>query len=227
MSGEILSKTTAKHSRNKSEVRNDAPTPPDSPQDFSPASAVQKWFSNILKPSNQAQVPNQSQPTSDPTPQTVPARQPGHRRSRFQNDPSSPQPHGIPIPSRRTFQSPSTTPDNKLLSPPKNLVPSAHRRSISSSTCSVEKAAIKTNTVGWPKDEAQAQDQGGGIDDLNGFLKEQRTKIQSVLDGQGNSKARIVLSDPSNSEFLAFKFFFGEIVPSSFNISTLYMKVNV
>lgn len=217
MSGEILSKTTAKHSRNKSEVRNDTPTtPPDSPQDFSPASAVQKWFSNILKPSNQAQVPNQSQPTSDPTPQNVPPRQPGHRRSRFQNDPSSPRPHGIPVPSRRTFQSPSTTPDNKLLSPPKNLVPSAHRRSISSSTCSVEKAAIKTNTVGWPKDEAQAQDQGGGIDDVNGFLKEQRTKIRRILDGQGNSKARIVLSDPSNSKFLAFKFFFGEKVPLSF-----------
>lgn len=42
---------------------------------------------------------------------------------------------------------------------------------------------------------------------MNGFLKEQRTKIQRVLDGQGNSKARIVLSDPSNSKFLAFNFF--------------------
>ncbi|KAK9926791.1 hypothetical protein M0R45_024002 [Rubus argutus] len=158
LSGEILSKTTAKHSRNKSEVRM-----------IHQLRLIRHKIFRL------------------------------RRRSRFQNDPSSPQPHGIPIPSRRTFQSPSTTPDNKLLSPPKNLVPSAHRRSISSSTCSVEKAAIKTNTVGWPKDEAQAQDQGGGIDDLNGFLKEQRTKIQSVSDGQGNSKARIVLSDPSNS----------------------------
>ncbi|XP_062029707.1 uncharacterized protein LOC133745618 [Rosa rugosa] len=200
LSGEILSKTTAKHSRNKSEVAQDTPTSPASPQDTSPAAAVHKWFSNILKPSNQAQVPSQPQPNSDPIPQVVPPRQPGPRRSRFQNDPSSPRPHGIPVPSRRTFQSPSATPDNnKLLSPPKNLVPSAHRRSISSSTCSIEKAAVKSDPVGWPKDAAQAQDQGGGIDDLNGFLKEQRTKIQKVLDGQVNSKARIVLSDPSNS----------------------------
>ncbi|XP_008239588.1 PREDICTED: uncharacterized protein LOC103338177 [Prunus mume] len=117
-SGEILSKSANKHTRNKSDVLLlEGPTSPASPAESSPASAVHKWFSNILKPNS-----NPS-PAQQPKGQTVSPRQPVNRRSRFQNDPSSPSPQGIPIPSRRTFQSPTLLPDAKPLSPPKNLVP--------------------------------------------------------------------------------------------------------
>ncbi|CAN6585441.1 unnamed protein product [Malus baccata var. baccata] len=206
--GEILSKS-AKHSRNKSDVPlPDSPISPASTAEISPASAVHKWFSNILKPNSnppraqqpnppQAQQPNPpqaQQSNPEPAAQTIVPRQPVSRRSRFQNDPSSPRPHGIPIPSRRTFQSPTPLPDAHVLSPPKNLVPSAHRRSISSSTCSIEKSVSRPNVIGWPNDAAQTQDF-----DLNRFLKVQRTKVEKVLDGQVNSKAKIVLSDTSNS----------------------------
>ncbi|CAL9030957.1 unnamed protein product [Prunus brigantina] len=196
-SGEILSKSANKHTRNKSDVLLlEGPTSPVSPAESSPASAVHKWFSNILKP-NSNPSPAQ-QPNPEPNAQTVSPRQPVNRRSRFQNDPSSPRPQGIPIPSRRTFQSPTLLPDAKPLSPPKNLVPSAHRRSISSSTCSNGKDVPKPSVIGWPKDEAQVQTQNQDLD-LNRFLKEQRTKVEKVLDGQVNAKAKIVLSDPSNS----------------------------
>lgn len=86
-----------------------------------------------------------------------------------------------------------------MLSPPKNLVPSAHRRSISSSTCSIEKSVSRSNVIGWPNDAAQNEAQAQDFD-LNGFLKVQRTKVEKVLDGQVNSKAKIVLSDTSNSK---------------------------
>ncbi|KAM1737067.1 hypothetical protein ACFX12_015345 [Malus domestica] len=211
-SGEILSKS-AKHSRNKSDVPPpDSPTSPASQAEISPASAVHKWFSNILKPNSnppraqqpnppQAQQPNPpqaQQPNPGPAAQTIVPRQPVSRRSRFQNDPSSPRPHGIPIPSRRTFQSPTPLPDAHVLSPPKNLVPSAHRRSISSSTCSIEKSISRPNVIGWPNDAAQNEAQAQDFD-LNRFLKVQRTRVEKVLDGQVNSKAKIVLSDTSNS----------------------------
>ncbi|KAH0975429.1 hypothetical protein GBA52_017328 [Prunus armeniaca] len=196
-SGEILSKSANKHTRNKSDVLLlEGPTSPASPAESSPASAVHKWFSNILKP-NSNPSPAQ-QPNPEPKAQTVSPRQPVNRRSRFQNDPSSPGPQGIPIPSRRTFQSPTLLPDAKPLSPPKNLVPSAHRRSISSSTCSNGNGVLKPSVIGWPKDEAQVQTQNRDLD-LNRFLKEQRTKVEKVLEGQVNAKAKIVLSDPSNS----------------------------
>ncbi|TQD75397.1 hypothetical protein C1H46_039090 [Malus baccata] len=210
--GEILSKS-AKHSRNKSDVPlPDSPISPASTAEISPASAVHKWFSNILKPNSnppraqqpnppQAQQPNPpqaQQPNPEPAAQTIVPRQPVSRRSRFQNDPSSPRPHGIPIPSRRTFQSPTPLPDAHVLSPPKNLVPSAHRRSISSSTCSIEKSTSRPNVIGWPNDVAQNEAQAQDFD-LNRFLKVQRTRVEKVLDGQVNSKAKIVLSDTSNS----------------------------
>lgn len=58
----------------------------------------------------------------------------------------------------------------------------------------------KPSVIGWPKDEAQVQTQNQDLD-LNRFLKEQRTKVEKVLDGQVNAKAKIVLSDPSNSKY--------------------------
>lgn len=73
---------------------------------------------------------------------------------------------------------------------------SAHRRSISASTCSMDKIAPKNNAShGGLKEEKGASDHNI----LNGFLKEQRIKLEKVLNGEIEAKAKIVLSGPSNS----------------------------
>ncbi|XP_007037768.2 PREDICTED: uncharacterized protein LOC18604974 [Theobroma cacao] len=218
-SGEILSKS-AKHSRNKSETLDSL----NSPVDMSPAEAVHKWFSNILKPTNH--TPLSSGPPSPTTDHTaapaLPPRQSSLRKSRFQVDAPAPHAQGIPVPSRRTFkpQAPSqdtqllsppknliesaqrrsisystcSYPENKPLSPPRNLVESAQRRSISKSTCSLENIAPRSNSNGWSKEEDGTREVG-----LNEFLKEQRTKIEMILNGEVDFRAKIVLSGPSNS----------------------------
>jgi hypothetical protein len=209
-SGEILSKS-AKHNRKNSETTLSTTT---TTPDLSPSSAVHKWFSNILKPTNPTHTPD---PTPDPTALTLPpSRQPINRKSRFQTDPSSPHPPGIPVPpSRRTFKSSTPLPDthllsppksltestcslpeNQVLSPPRKLVESAHRRSISSSTCSMDKIAPKHNAShGGLKEEKGAS----GDNSLNGFLKQQRIKLEKVLNREIEAKTKIVLSRPSNS----------------------------
>ena len=214
-SGEILSKS-AKHNRTRSEI---VDAPPISPSEVSPASAVQKWFSNILKPSNPA-PPSSNLP--NPTPQTLPSRLSTSRKSRFQNNSSAH--HSLPIPagstqSKRTFKSPAVPEthllsppknliesahrrsissstcsfaENQVLSPPRNLVESAHRRSVSSSTCSIDKLTSKVNSAGGHRDDDEARN-------INEFLKEQRSKIEKILDGESSAKAKIVLPGHSNS----------------------------
>ncbi|RHN63447.1 hypothetical protein MtrunA17_Chr4g0058371 [Medicago truncatula] len=209
ISDEILSKT-AKHTRNKS----DTFAQPSSDGDGSPATAVHKWFSNILKPNNNNNNNNNNSPsnTPPPSPDSLPPRQPHPRKSRFQSSPSpAPQPQGIQAPnynSRRTFK-PSAlseplpentsrrTPhseDSLPLSPPRNLVESAHRRTISSSTCSWEKIAPVKNFV---KEEEETTEEYS----LNGFLKEQRNLFQRFSKGElhTNVEIKIVLSGHLNS----------------------------
>lgn len=213
-SGEILSKTV-NHSRNKSDTFHD---PPDG-DDGSHATAVHKWISNILEPTNHT-------PSSDPTTHPhhppspdpalasiLPPRRSFHRKSRFQTQPSATIQQGIQVPSRRSFATSTSSPEhpppeiqvpaarrslslaNSLpLSPPRNLVESAFRRSLSSSTCSPEKNAPRADANGLSK-----QGEGAPRLCLNGFLKEQRVLIQKVMDGELNAKAKIVLSGPSNS----------------------------
>ncbi|KAF2282859.1 hypothetical protein GH714_043343 [Hevea brasiliensis] len=218
-SGEILTKS-AKHSRNKSESLDSMPSSPSEP---SPASQVQQWFSEMLKPSNpDSHQPNDSpSPSVDPVALTVPPRQPTYRKSRFQTETPVPAPQGVPVPSPRTFK-PAPLADNQMLSPPKNLIESVHRRSISSSTCSqpekqpvspprnlvesahrrsiarstcsIEKIAPKPNANGKQKEEEGERDLL-----LNGFLKDQRIKIEKILNGESDSKAKVILSGPSNS----------------------------
>jgi hypothetical protein len=75
-------------------------------------------------------------------------------------------------------------------------VESAHRRSISSSTCSMDKIAPKHNAShGGLKEEKGAS----GDNSLNGFLKQQRIKLEKVLNREIEAKTKIVLSRPSNS----------------------------
>ncbi|KAJ0104943.1 hypothetical protein Patl1_18147 [Pistacia atlantica] len=122
------------------------------------------------------------------------------RRSRFKTDNSAPHPQGTPVPSRRTFKTASGDQYHHHchwidpLSPPKNLVESAHRRSVSRSTCFVEKGVPISNENGWSKEEEKSRDLS-----LNGFLKEQRIKIEKILNRESDYKAKIVLPGPSNS----------------------------
>ncbi|XP_057729728.1 uncharacterized protein LOC130945077 [Arachis stenosperma] len=174
VSNEILTKS-AKHSRNKS----DTFTNHSWEEDGSPAAEVRRWFSNILKPTQNS---------------ACPPRQHLQRRSRFQTEPSSPapQPQGIQSPSRPTFK--STPAESLPLSPPRNLVESAHRRTISSSTCSLEKIASRYVAKG---DEVSQQEDDNYS--LNGFLKEQRDLFKKISSGEIHANAKVILSGPSNS----------------------------
>ena len=190
ISDEILSKT-AKHTRNKS----DTFAQPSSDGDGSPATAVHNWFANILKPTNNNSNTQPSPSPPDSPKSSLPPRQPHPRKSRFKTEPSAaPHPQGIQPPnSRRTFKTSTPSPENSPsdsapLSPPRNLVESAHRRTISSSTCSRERIAPRH---AFPKGEEAS---------LNGFLKEQRILLQKISRGELHAaNAQIVLSGPSNS----------------------------
>ncbi|KAL1568290.1 hypothetical protein AAHA92_03674 [Salvia divinorum] len=206
ISGEILSRTAANHTRNRSESNLDS------------------------EPSSPA-----ADPTTPPSPNNnlgappLPPRQSFHRRTRFQTDPRSPLSHQITTPpanppansiSKRTFkntnQQPLSTPKNLvesahrrsstcsgLLSPPRNLVESAHRRSISSSTCRNDKIFQKDNPDSGLTRRNVSMDQEPNTaskdHEFNSFLKEQRHKIEMLMNGEINGKAKIVLSGPSNS----------------------------
>ncbi|XP_073049360.1 uncharacterized protein [Primulina eburnea] len=231
-SGEILSKT-AQHTRNRSEPKLDPPS-----DELLPASDLQKWISNNLQfPNSEPAISPEPTPPSPTSPHAhLPPRQSMLRRSRFHSDPTAPLPHLIPTPttlpsnSKRHFkiQSPSnnaqtTILDNdNLLSPPKNLIESAHRRSISSGTCSVPVAepfssprdlvesghrrSASSSTSRSNRILPRSIDTDGIFEDgktkdqdLNRFLEEQRVKIGKILSGEVAGKAKIVLSGPSNS----------------------------
>ncbi|XAR50249.1 Inorganic diphosphatase [Bertholletia excelsa] len=229
--GEILAKS-AWQSRNKSETFTE-PTPFDN----SPASAVHNRFSNILQ--NPAPVPpppalstfSQLDDTNrSSAPPVLPTTRSTPRKSRFHNDnPSSSQPQGIPTyPPERSFRndvdiaaapssdtqllspprnlvesiqrrsissSTCSLSEKHVLSPPKNLAESAHRRPISPSTCSNDKISWKPNANEEPKENPEVEEN----QDLNEYLREQRIKIEKILNREINGKAKIVLSGPSNS----------------------------
>lgn len=71
---------------------------------------------------------------------------------------------------------------------------SAHRRSVSSSTCSLDKITSKAISNGGLKEGDGAREVG-----VNGFLKKQRSKIGKIFRGEVNARAKIILSGPSNS----------------------------
>ncbi|KAF7806023.1 uncharacterized protein G2W53_038184 [Senna tora] len=197
-SGDVLSKP-AIHSRSKSHTF--IPPPPSS-HDSSPSMPLHKWFSIDTSPSSSP---------SHPALSTLPPRHSLPPKSRFQTQSS------LPSHSCRTFRTlapspdaPSLSPSNHVshpansssllksnslpLSPPKNLVQSAHRRSVLSSTCSLQKIASNP-----PANEWSTHGEGTQTHCLNGFLKEQRILIHKVLNGELNTKGQIVLSGHPNS----------------------------
>ncbi|MED6193686.1 hypothetical protein PIB30_021826 [Stylosanthes scabra] len=187
VSNEILTRS-AKHSRNKSDTFANHSWE----EEGSPATAVHKWFSNILKPAPNNSATQNSDPALSPV---RPPRQPLQRRSRFQTEQTSPAPHsqGIQSPSRPTFK--TTSAESLPLSPPRNLVESAHRRTISSSTCSLEKIASRYVAKGAEVVSQQEDDNYS----LNGFLKEQRDLFKKISSGEIHANAKVILSGPSNS----------------------------
>ncbi|KZV34757.1 hypothetical protein F511_00659 [Dorcoceras hygrometricum] len=229
-SGEILSKT-AEHTRNRSETKLDPPS-----EELSPA-----WRPSNLKlpnPDSKPTMAPQRTPQSPTSPHAaLPPRQSIIRRSRFQTESTAPLQHLIPTPttlpsnSKRHFkiQSPSNNNaqaailDNNLLSPPKNLIESAHRRSISSSTCSLPVAeplssprdlveSAHRRSASSPTDGSNRslprsvdydvifEDGETKGRDLNRFLEEQRVKIGKIVSGEIEGKANVVLSGPSNRD---------------------------
>ncbi|XP_058093717.1 uncharacterized protein LOC131239849 isoform X2 [Magnolia sinica] len=205
-SGEILSKTV-KHGRNRSETFEPQQLNRQT-SDKLPASSVQQWFSNVLKlDSKQQQQQQQQQPQQqedsldeyNPAVQQLrPPRQAIRRKSRFQDDISDQQTAARPVLSRRTFRAGAPDPENPLLSPPKNLVESTHRRSISSSTCSLDKLSRPDADV-VKEGPKPGSDEEVGVGRLNSFLKDQRAKIGMISSGEVSAKARIILSGSSNS----------------------------
>ncbi|CAN0900332.1 hypothetical protein LINGRAHAP2_LOCUS20783 [Linum grandiflorum] len=195
-SEEILTRS-ARHSRNGSIGSEQS-------AETSPASQVHKWISNNLKPPNGSSPEYQfSNPASESGLPPPPRQSTHHRRSRFKAESpiSQPQSSSSPqdIPRRFKHQGhagaapPPPPRSGQVLSPPKNLVESAHRRSISKSTCSIEKIAPNQIAHG---DEASAGDQEVS---LNGFLKKQRVKAEQIMNKEIDGKAKIILSGPSNS----------------------------
>ncbi|KAI3970407.1 hypothetical protein MKX01_024054 [Papaver californicum] len=238
-SGEILSKS-ARHSRKKSEtIELTRPT-----AEASPASAVHQWFSNIFNPhhhqqqqerqqlqQHQQEQQQQQQESSDSDqPDSIPLQPPRHaivRKSRFRDNLStSTDTSTKPNLSRRTFKSNNSVPGSPkvlspprnliesvhrrtnssstcalpeiqlLVSPPKNLLESTHRRSISSSTCSLNKFSLRPDSS---RNNIKEVVEGHGYRDLNGFLEEQRSSIARISNGDSDDQAKFVLSGSSNS----------------------------
>ncbi|KAI3905438.1 hypothetical protein MKW98_013236 [Papaver atlanticum] len=219
-SGEILSKS-ARHSRNKSEtIELSKPT-----AEASPASAVHQWFSNIFNPHHNQQRQQESSDNDQPDSiLSKPPRQPLVRKSRFRHNLPTTDTCTKPNLSRRTFKSNNSVPGSPkvlspprnliesvhrrtnysstcalpeiqlLLSPPRNLLESTHRRSISSSTCSLDKFSLR------PDSNIKEVVEGHGCRDLNGFLEEQRSNIARISNGDsGDAQAKFVFSGSSNS----------------------------
>lgn len=217
---------SAKHSRNRSEILDGSDLGSPTSEE-SPSSVTQKWEdSNVFNPPSPSNSTTHSEP-NDHTPALLPPRKSmSHRRSRFQNDTTTgTPPHTIFPPPRSTFKSMtapdvlsppknlvgsshrrtmsssgtcSASNDREVLSPPRSLMESANRRSISSSTCSIQKIA-PTKFNG----NEWIKDGEAGKEmqlNLNGFLKEQKLKIGKVLNGDIDIRAKIVLSSPSNSK---------------------------
>lgn len=94
-----------------------------------------------------------------------------------------------------------------MLSPPRRIVESVHRRSVSSSTCSVDRDRVGgglkmigpdnfADDVSVDSSVKEEKEKEGG---LNAFLKDNRRKAEEVLCGARDAKINVVLSGPSNS----------------------------
>ncbi|CAL9074984.1 unnamed protein product [Musa acuminata var. zebrina] len=163
-------------------------------------------------------------PASDgggrPPPQSLPPKQPYHRTSRFREETPS-EPLSPAATSRRTFRSRSPAPPpaeaeedaaqrQPLLSPPRNLVESAFRRSVSSITCSLETLTGLEKEKGSDRRKAISSSLKAcnrlpessppeNMRQINAFLRRQRKMIGRISRGGASAKAKIILSGSSNS----------------------------
>ncbi|KAH0460930.1 hypothetical protein IEQ34_008505 [Dendrobium chrysotoxum] len=152
------------------------------------------------------------QPDADSYPiRRLPPKLPPHRRSRFLEK-------NHEVPSRRSFRSSSPSsrsqsslsPENVLhqpppLSPPRNLLKSSHRRTVSSSTCSLDKDSTIRRYVSCSRKLAVEGPREEDVKMINAFLRRQRATIGMASDGEVSVKAKIVLSSytPDTSSMVA------------------------
>ncbi|KAI4365955.1 hypothetical protein MLD38_021890 [Melastoma candidum] len=201
-SEEILIKSTAKHTRNLSDTPSlSAVTPPESPVGSPPntlpprSSALRRSRFRVPDP------PDSSSAAEAPPPLSPPKDATAFRRSA----------------SSSLFPAGSSSDDHggsaggDVLSPPRRIVESVHRRSVSSSTCSVDRDRVGGGLKMISKDDfaddfsvdscikeekLKDKEKEGG---LNAFLKDNRRKAEEVLCGARDARINIVLSGPSNS----------------------------
>ncbi|URD95304.1 hypothetical protein MUK42_30798 [Musa troglodytarum] len=151
-----------------------------------------------------------------PPPQSLAPKEPYHRTSRFREETSS-EPLSPAATSRRTFRSRSPAPppaeaveDAALLSPPRNLVEPAYRRSVSSFTCSLETLTGLEKEKGSDRRRAISSSLKAcnrlpeltppeNLRHINAFLRRQRKMIERISRGEASAKAKIILSGSSNS----------------------------
>ncbi|WOL18740.1 hypothetical protein Cni_G27537 [Canna indica] len=208
ISDEILRRSSARHSRNPS---SDSFLPPGDTR-------LSVAFSG------DPQHPTSDEDEGSRPPPPLPPKLPFRRTSRFrQETPSAPHfpaasaTTAAPT-SRRTFRgrSPAPPPEEdaaprqRLLSPPRNLVESAHRMSVSSTTCSMEtlsrsekeKASIHRRALSSSfetSDSTAEAPSPGDVRQINAFLKRQRKMIGWISSDEVSAKAKIILSGSSNN----------------------------
>ncbi|KAK9090300.1 hypothetical protein Sjap_023477 [Stephania japonica] len=204
---------SANHSRNKSEsFEGQGIGEPDSPQWFANNLGHRQTLADHFKHSNSKEEEQPLDPTIKGKPPRLPVR-----KSRFQDVPATTQSVGSPTMPRKSFRSSSSgqLDDHQLLSPPKSLTDPAHRRSLSSSTFyedkvlspprrlveSIQRRSISSSTCSVDKIPPRQDSKGRSLqeEDLNMFLKEQRSKMYGISSGEIHVKAKIVLSGSSNS----------------------------
>ncbi|KAG0501094.1 hypothetical protein HPP92_001166 [Vanilla planifolia] len=197
ISDEILQRSSARHIRNRSEMRFtlDSATLP----------GVAKW---PVTPFEDSEVDTLTRHRSSKPPPAL--------GSRFSED-------ALEVTSVRTFRGPSShlhsqslippkIPHRRLpvLSPPRNSVNStAPRRTLPPSTCHVDK--VSTYVQCKPVIEctrAGAEEkvkQHGDVEQFNSFLSQQKSLIARVSDGEASAKTNIVFSShtPNTSSMVA------------------------
>ncbi|PKA56692.1 exopolyphosphatase [Apostasia shenzhenica] len=185
VSNEILQKSSVRHIRNKSEslLAGDDPVSP----------AGRRLIYPFDDPD--PRVTGNRSPTSNLPPKLPPIPK---SSSRFQYKSSD-------------LRRPSSTPENDPqqqppLSPPRTLGESAaHRRSFSSSTCSVDQVSGRRKSFSGVLGAEAGSEVEDGLKQINSFLRQQRDMIGRVSDGEVYARAKIVLSSytPNTSSMVA------------------------
>ncbi|XP_020585887.1 uncharacterized protein LOC110028395 [Phalaenopsis equestris] len=193
LSEEILQRSSARHNRNRSDYNfaADYSSPPASQQ------ASHRYDQLDVAPFPIGSLPPKLPPVS---------------RSRFlerTQDATPRRSFRTPSPSSRSLS--SLPPDNLSpqtpppLSPPRNLFKPSLRRTISTSTCSIDMESTPRRSFSSGRRPSVELQREEDIKKINEFLRRQRATIAMASDGEVSVKAKIVLSSytPDASSMVA------------------------